>query len=418
MLLTISKRFEFSASRRLQVPAWSEARNREAFGAETAARHGTGRNYVAVLVFRGEIDPRTGMVVNVAEIKRVMSDLLDRRYDHRFFNLDTPPFADVPPAVENVARQLLADAAPLFEEFPAELAACHLRERDGREATAYLDGTVEAHHWLAWSAARQTMSPHLSASENEAHFGIAAAPHGHGHHYRLRATLAGPPDPDTGLCAPTATVAAALASIHAELDHRHLNHDVPALRDRPMTTESLVRWLFERLGAELPVVRARLFERPDFFAEHHGAEGTRLGMERAFDAAHRLHSPHLDDAENWRVYERCNNPSGHGHTYLVEATLAAPYDERSGTVGDFLALRDGLDAALEPWQDRHLDLDTDDFRDRPSTSENIMQALWPRLEQHLRGQLSRLRLRETANNRFALRRKHEAGALAADVDPT
>ena len=92
--------------------------------------------------------------------------------------------------------------------------------------------------------------------------------------------------------------------------------------------------------------RARLFERPDFFAEHHGAGGTRLGMERTFDAAHRLHSPHLDDAENWRVYERCNNPSGHGHTYLVEATLAAPYDERSGTVGDFLALRDGLDAAL------------------------------------------------------------------------
>ena len=179
-----------------------------------------------------------------------------------------------------------------------------------------------------------------------------------------------------------------------------------------MTTESLARWLGARLQAALPLVRVRLFERPDFFAEHHATAGTALGMRRHFDASHRLHSPHLDDAANRAVYERCNNPSGHGHTYDVEATTSAPYDERTCTCGDFVALRDGIDLAVAPWQDRHLDLETDDFGDRPSTSENIVLALWPRLDHQLGGHLTRLRLWETANNRFALRHAGTAGALA------
>ncbi len=430
MFLTISKRFEFSASRRLARASWEAPANRAVFGPESAARHGTGRNYTAVMVFAGPVDPATGMVINVTEIKAAMKDLLARRYDHRFLNRDTPPFDALPPVPENVAAQLLADATPLFAGFPARPVACHLTESPGREATAYADGTVEGHHWVEFSAARRTMSPHLSDAENTALFGIAAAPWGHGHHYRLRVTLGGRRDPDTGLSAPPAAVAAALAAIADDLDHRHLNHEVPALEGRPLTTESLVRWLHERLAAALPVARLRLHERDDFFAEHHPTAGTRLALQRTFDAAHRLHSPLLDADANRAVYERCNNPSGHGHTYRVEATVAAPYDARSGTCGSFLGLRHAIDAAVAPWQDRHLDLETEDFRDRPSTSENIIRVLWPRLAASLAaagaqaqatsadasppgGELARLRLWETANNRFALRRDQDAGSLAA-----
>jgi 6-pyruvoyltetrahydropterin/6-carboxytetrahydropterin synthase len=35
----------------------------------------------------------------------------------------------------------------------------------------------------------------------------------------------------------------------------------------------------------------------------------------SFSAAHRLHSPQLTDEENARVYDKCNNPNGHGHNY-------------------------------------------------------------------------------------------------------
>jgi hypothetical protein len=60
--------------------------------------------------------------------------------------------------------------------------------------------------------------------------------------------------------------------------------------------------------------------------------------------------------------------------------------------------------ALEPWQDKHLDLETEDFREMPSTGENIVRALWPKIDNRVSQQLARLRLWETNNNRFTLRR--------------
>ena len=66
MLLTVSKRLEFSASRRLHVAGWTEKENATAFGPETNARYGSGRNYIAYFVFTGPVDPATGMLINIS----------------------------------------------------------------------------------------------------------------------------------------------------------------------------------------------------------------------------------------------------------------------------------------------------------------------------------------------------------------
>jgi 6-pyruvoyltetrahydropterin/6-carboxytetrahydropterin synthase len=105
-----------------------------------------------------------------------------------------------------------------------------------------------------------------------------------------------------------------------------------------------------------------------------------------------------------RLYGKCNNPTGHGHRYLTETTIGGEYDERSGTLYDFVALNDAIRESLKPWQDRHLDLETEDFRGAPSTGEDIVRALWPKIDNRVNQQLVRLRLWETANNRFTLRR--------------
>jgi hypothetical protein len=67
-------------------------------------------------------------------------------------------------------------------------------------------------------------------------------------------------------------------------------------------------------------------------------------------------------------------------------------------------LNDAICESLKPWQDRHLDLETEDFPTAPSTGENIVRALWPKIDNRVNQQLVRLRLWETANNRFTLRR--------------
>jgi 6-pyruvoyltetrahydropterin/6-carboxytetrahydropterin synthase len=189
-----------------------------------------------------------------------------------------------------------------------------------------------------------------------------------------------------------------------ELDHRYLNEDVVGLANRPITTESLGDYIFRRASSMTPLDRVRLHERADFFAEVWKNRAVFLGMRMAFNAAHRLCAATLSDAENAKLYGKCNNALGHGHGYLTETTTGGDYDERSGTLYDFVALRKAIQESLEPWRDRHLDLETEDFRNAPSTGENIVRALWPKIDNRLNQQLVRLRLWETANNRFTLRR--------------
>src|SRR5205085_12485115 len=138
--------------------------------------------------------------------------------------------------------------------------------------------------------------------------------------------------------------------------------------------------------------RVRLHERDDFFAEVLHAKSVFLGVRLPFNAAHRLHAACFSDAENAKLYGKCNNPLGHGHRYLTETTVGGEYDTRSGTLYDFVALNNAIHESLKPWRDRHLDLETDDFRRAPSTGENIVRALWPKIDNRLNQRLVRLHL--------------------------
>lgn len=404
MLLTVSKRLEFSASRRLHVAKWSDNENLAVFGPETKARHGSGRNYAAYFVFTGPVDPTTGMLINISEIKERASMIVRQRFDHKFLNEDNPSFRDVLPTAENIARQLYVDVAPLFADGIAKLVACHLTESPERSATFYSNGACEVNYWFEFSAARKTMSPQLSAAENARLFGPATSIHGHNYRVRLTYRSTKPFNAQDLTLVRYDAIGACLHALQDELDHRYLNEDVAGLANRPITTESLGDYIFRRASSMTPLDRVRLHERADFFAEVWKNRAVFLGMRMAFYAAHRLCAATLSDAENAKLYGKCNNALGHGHGYLTEATIGGDYDERSGTLYDFVALRKAIQESLEPWRDRHLDLETEDFRNAPSTGENIVRALWPKIDNRLNHQLVRLRLWETANNRFTLRR--------------
>jgi 6-pyruvoyltetrahydropterin/6-carboxytetrahydropterin synthase len=403
MLLTVSKRLEFSASRRLFVQDWSEKENLAVFGPETNARYGSGRNYVAYFVFTGPVDPTTGMLINISEIKERAGTILRDRFDHKFLNQDNPSFRrDVPPTAENVARQLYLDAAPRFSDVDAKLVACHLTESPGHSATYYADGASEGHYWFEFSAARKTMSPLLSAEENASLFGESVSIHGH--NYRIRLTFRAEQFNGKEPLVRYDAIDACVRALRTELDHRYLNEEVTGLKERPVTTESLAGYIYERVNTMMPLHRVRLHERDDFFAEAWSDKPVFLGLRMSFNAAHRLHAAGLSDAQNAKLYGKCNNPLGHGHSYRTETTVGGEYDDRSGTLCDFDEFTTAIRESLKPWQDRHLDLETDDFRDMPSTGENIVRALWLKIDNCLSQQLVRLRLWETANNRFTLRR--------------
>jgi 6-pyruvoyltetrahydropterin/6-carboxytetrahydropterin synthase len=402
MLLTVSKRLEFSASRRLFVRRWTDSENLVAFGPETEAVHGTGRNYIAYFIFSGPVNPINGMLINISEMKERAGRVLHESFDHKFLNEDNPAFRDLPPTAENVARQLYLDVSPLFVDVDAKLVACHVTESPERSGTYYSDGAGEANYWFEFSATRRTMSPHLNDDENARLFGKATSMHGH--NYRGRLTFRKEQLSGEAPIIRHDQIDSCLQSLHSELDHRYLNEEVAGFKNRALTTESLTEYIYERVNALRPLHLIRLHERDDFFAEYWNDESIFLGMRLPFSAAHRLHAAALSEAENIDLYGKCHNALGHGHRYVAEATIGGKYDERTGTLFDFVALQRGIAEALRPWQDRHLDLETEDFGVTPSTGENIVRGLWPRIDQGLGHQLTRLRLWETPNNRFTLRR--------------
>jgi 6-pyruvoyltetrahydropterin/6-carboxytetrahydropterin synthase len=111
-LVRLTRAIEFSTSLRYALPDLSEAANRERFGAR-AGHHG--HNYRLEVTVRGEVDPVTGMVVDL----KLVQELLDRevmaRFDHKDLNCDTPYFEKLVASPENFAwviRELLVEALP------------------------------------------------------------------------------------------------------------------------------------------------------------------------------------------------------------------------------------------------------------------------------------------------------------------
>ena len=94
-----SRRFTFSAAHRYWVEAWSPAENERFFGRLTIPH---GHNYALEVTVRGPIDPETGMVINLTELKAVVNDAVIQRFDHADLSAD-PLFRGRVATTENIA---------------------------------------------------------------------------------------------------------------------------------------------------------------------------------------------------------------------------------------------------------------------------------------------------------------------------
>lgn len=105
MPATLTRRVTFAAAHRYRLPQWSDARNAEVFGL-CARPNFHGHGYVCEVTVSGEIDPETGMIVDLALLDTILAREVRERFDHRNINLEVPEFADgaLVPTGENLAR--------------------------------------------------------------------------------------------------------------------------------------------------------------------------------------------------------------------------------------------------------------------------------------------------------------------------
>ncbi|HEX9376968.1 MAG TPA: 6-carboxytetrahydropterin synthase [Actinomycetota bacterium] len=125
-----------------------------------------------------------------------------------------------------------------------------------------------------------------------------------------------------------------------------------------------------------------------------------------FTAGHRLFNPSFSDERNLAVFGKCSSPSGHGHNYVMEVSVAGDLDPETGYVMDLGTLSAVLhEAVIADVDHRNLNTDVDWLAGRIPTTEVLADAIWDRLEQRLpAGRLWRVRIRETEKN-WAERRR-------------
>jgi 6-pyruvoyltetrahydropterin/6-carboxytetrahydropterin synthase len=126
-----------------------------------------------------------------------------------------------------------------------------------------------------------------------------------------------------------------------------------------------------------------------------------LGRRYHFSASHRLHSAHLSEQENCRVFGKCNNPFGHGHNYVLEVSVSGKVEPATGMIAN-LADLDGFveRAVLQVFDHKSLNEDVAVFQERVPTTENLCIDIYERLKSFSHAKLERVRIEETRNNSF------------------
>jgi 6-pyruvoyltetrahydropterin/6-carboxytetrahydropterin synthase len=110
-MIYVTRRAEFSAAHFYHNPNLSPEENRRIFG-KCNNPHGHGHNYTLEVTVAGEVDPTTGMVLDLKDLKKLLEQEVLQVMDHRFLNKEVPAFATAIPTTENIAIEIWKLLAP------------------------------------------------------------------------------------------------------------------------------------------------------------------------------------------------------------------------------------------------------------------------------------------------------------------
>jgi 6-pyruvoyltetrahydropterin/6-carboxytetrahydropterin synthase len=110
-MIYVTRRAEFSAAHFYHNADLSPEENRRIFG-KCNNPHGHGHNYTLEVTVAGEVDPTTGMVLDLKDLKKILEQEVLQVMDHRFLNKEVPAFATAIPTTENIAIEIWKLLAP------------------------------------------------------------------------------------------------------------------------------------------------------------------------------------------------------------------------------------------------------------------------------------------------------------------
>ena len=113
-VVTVTRRLQFNAAHRVHNPALPDEENARLFG-KCNNPNWHGHNYTLDVSVRGEVEERTGYVIDLALLKRIAEQKAVDLIDHKNLNLDVPFMRGVIPTSENIVVAIWNELAPAIE---------------------------------------------------------------------------------------------------------------------------------------------------------------------------------------------------------------------------------------------------------------------------------------------------------------
>ncbi|RSK39208.1 6-pyruvoyl trahydropterin synthase family protein [Mangrovimonas spongiae] len=102
MKVTVSRKAHFNAAHRLNRKDWDDVKNKAVFG-KCNNPNFHGHNYELIVSVTGNINPETGYVIDIKELKELIRVEIEEAFDHKNLNLEVPEFKELNPTAENIS---------------------------------------------------------------------------------------------------------------------------------------------------------------------------------------------------------------------------------------------------------------------------------------------------------------------------
>ncbi len=125
--MLITRKFHFSASHKVYNPAFSDEENLRIFG-KCANPNGHGHNYVLDVTVSGDVEPSTGFVMDLKQLKELVNETIIEKVDHKNFNTDVDFISGIIPTTENIVIAFWSQLEPVIKTEKRKLHSINLQE--------------------------------------------------------------------------------------------------------------------------------------------------------------------------------------------------------------------------------------------------------------------------------------------------
>ena len=147
--LTVSA--HFSAAHRLALPNLSDEENDRVYG-KCARPNGHGHNYQVEVTVKGEVDPRTGMLVDLVALQTAIANHVIEPFDHTFLNKDLPYFKMIVPTAENIVIRICDLLRQPVADIGATLHKVKLVESHNNSAEVFASSLEDTLDWAKFQS--------------------------------------------------------------------------------------------------------------------------------------------------------------------------------------------------------------------------------------------------------------------------